>query len=405
MTLKQVIDMADDLKPNAYSVDTKTGWVNEVEGVVQTEVFLLALADVVQYTYATDQNDELLVPPPHNKLYRAYLCAMIDYANGEYDKYENSMAVYNSYLGEYVRWYARTYHPADGDAETLGYYLSAYAIAVKHGYEGTEEAWLASLVQAMLPNRNLLDNGDFGNPVNQRGLTTYSGAGYTIDRWKLASSGHTLSVGAGYITLSGTLRHYFERPTDFSGQTVTFSAEVEGSGTVQLNIYSQEGSANYSQSYQLSGVKQMLTMTKTIGTLADATKTLDAMLQNASALKIYRVKLELGSVSTLESDPPADYGAELRKCQRYYCRGDYQLANPFTPTGSTAYLCAVQYPVQMRVSPAVVISDIVSWASGEAIAGLTATKNIGGSGGFNSLTLNAAQVAVLQFSYAASADL
>ena len=33
-----------------------------------------------------------------------------------------------------------------------------------------------------------------------------------------------------------------------------------------------------------------------------------------------RAKLELGSVSTLANDPPADFGEELRKCQRYVKR-------------------------------------------------------------------------------------
>jgi hypothetical protein len=38
-------------------------------------------------------------------------------------------------------------------------------------------------------HRNLLDNSDFRNPVNQRGQTSYSGARiYTIDRWMAGSS-------------------------------------------------------------------------------------------------------------------------------------------------------------------------------------------------------------------------
>ena len=34
-------------------------------------------------------------------------------------------------------------------------------------------------------------------------------------------------------------------------------------------------------------------------------------------VELRRVKLELGPVSTLQNDPPQDYGEELRKCQRY----------------------------------------------------------------------------------------
>ena len=39
----------------------------------------------------------------------------------------------------------KTYHPKTGEAGFKGYYLSAYAIAQKHGYNGTESEWLASL--------------------------------------------------------------------------------------------------------------------------------------------------------------------------------------------------------------------------------------------------------------------
>lgn len=55
----------------------------------------------------------LLVPFPHDKLYRSYLCAMIDFANGEIDKYNNAMMMFNKQFSEFTEWYARTYRPAD----------------------------------------------------------------------------------------------------------------------------------------------------------------------------------------------------------------------------------------------------------------------------------------------------
>lgn len=113
MTLKQVIDMVDDIKPNAFSNDTKTEWVNEVEGYVQTEVFLLNVDDIVRYNYATDQNKTLLVDPPHDKIYWTYLSAMVDFANGEYTKYNDTVQLYNEFIKEFMRWFAREYRPAD----------------------------------------------------------------------------------------------------------------------------------------------------------------------------------------------------------------------------------------------------------------------------------------------------
>lgn len=150
-TLKSVIEYVDEIKPNAFSNEAKTQWVNECEGLVQTEVLLLADTELISYSYDTDKNKELLVKHPHVKIYWAYLTAMIDFANGEYNKYQNTMQMFNAFFGEYMRWFALWYHPADTHGENdgedgwRGYYISAYGLAVKHGYEGTESEWLESL--------------------------------------------------------------------------------------------------------------------------------------------------------------------------------------------------------------------------------------------------------------------
>ena len=160
-TLQGVLDIIDGIKPNAFSEEAKTAWINEIEGLVQTEVFLLAIEDVVQYTWPENAAATLLAKPPHDKIYWVYLSAMVDFANGEYDKYQNTMQMFNQFFGEYMRWYARTYNPADGEAEVKGYYLSAYAIAVEHGFEGTEADWLASLKG---------EKGDQGTGLDLRGM-------------------------------------------------------------------------------------------------------------------------------------------------------------------------------------------------------------------------------------------
>ena len=160
-TLQGVLDIIDSIKPNAFSEEAKTAWINEIEGLVQTEVFLLAIEDVVQYTWPENAAATLLAKPPHDKIYWVYLSAMVDFANGEYDKYQNTMQMFNQFFGEYMRWYARTYNPADGEAEVKGYYLSAYAIAVAHGFEGTEADWLESLKGAA---------GDQGTGLDLRGI-------------------------------------------------------------------------------------------------------------------------------------------------------------------------------------------------------------------------------------------
>ena len=160
MQLKELIQFVDGLKKNTFSNEVKTAWVNEVEGMVQTDVLRLAIQDVVQYAYREDADPELIVKPPHDRLYRYYLEAMICYEQEEYDRYENCMQMFNQNLNDFVRWVSETLRPQDELACFRGYYLSAYAIAVKLGFLGTEEEWIASL------------KGDKGDPFTYEDFTT-----------------------------------------------------------------------------------------------------------------------------------------------------------------------------------------------------------------------------------------
>ena len=114
MTLSECIARVDGIEPNAYTNDQKAAWVSEIEGKAYTEVFLLTPYEFQPLTYTDNASDTLAVMPPHDKLYPLYLQAMVLYANGEYDRYTNAMALFNSAWGEFVRWFARTYAPADG---------------------------------------------------------------------------------------------------------------------------------------------------------------------------------------------------------------------------------------------------------------------------------------------------
>ena len=117
MTLKDCIDFVDSVEPNDYTEGQKTAWVSEAEGMVQMDVLLRPVREYVPLDYARDKDQPLTVLPPHDKLYRDYLQARIHFANGEYDRYSGSMALFNAEWGEFVRWYARNYSPADRQTE------------------------------------------------------------------------------------------------------------------------------------------------------------------------------------------------------------------------------------------------------------------------------------------------
>ena len=131
MTLSECISFVDGIEPNAYTYDQKTQWVSECEGMIHTEIFLRSQEDFTPLTYADNAGDSLAVKPPHDKLYPRYLQTMILYANGEYERYAASCALFTAAWGEFVRWYARNYSPAeyiDYPSEAADYdYDTAYS--------------------------------------------------------------------------------------------------------------------------------------------------------------------------------------------------------------------------------------------------------------------------------------
>lgn len=114
MTVERLLQEVDALRPNAFTAEQKTAWLNEVEGKIQSEIFLFAPPQVLQYDAVKDRHAELLAAPPHDQVYRSYLCALIDFGNGEYAKYNNSLQLFNAQYTEFMRWFAKNYRPADG---------------------------------------------------------------------------------------------------------------------------------------------------------------------------------------------------------------------------------------------------------------------------------------------------
>jgi hypothetical protein len=109
VTIKQLIEYVDEIRPNSFGNHTKTVWINEIEGAVQTEIMGIYHADVAFYDATADIDTELLVKAPHAKLYAWYLIAMMDLVSMGNKAYENSYRVFNSFWGEYARWYLRTH--------------------------------------------------------------------------------------------------------------------------------------------------------------------------------------------------------------------------------------------------------------------------------------------------------
>lgn len=115
MTIIGAINHIDSVKPNGYSQDDKIRWLSAIDGIVKAEIIdTHEGAESVtsrEYDETTPLTQELLIPHPYCDVYIKWLEAQIDYANGEYGKYNNSITMFNSVYSAYEKYYNRTHKP------------------------------------------------------------------------------------------------------------------------------------------------------------------------------------------------------------------------------------------------------------------------------------------------------
>lgn len=119
MTICEAIVLADDFRPNTFTTSQKIQWLSHLDGIVFDRVIATHEgAEQDSFTgYAPYMSDAelkasvLLIGPPYESVYVHYLEAQIDYANGEYGRYNNSTAMYQADLDAFSCWYNRTHTP------------------------------------------------------------------------------------------------------------------------------------------------------------------------------------------------------------------------------------------------------------------------------------------------------
>lgn len=180
---------------------------------------------------------------------------------------------------------------------------------------------------------NLLDNWYFGRPVNQRGKTSYSENGYTIDRW---NNGATVSIENGFIRVASTGQYsqiFQTIESEFAGKTFSLSFLVRGTPGAQCRTlaYDYEKSVAYGmEAFHTftSSNFEMLTVSGVFSSSTPSKLTFIFYPNNADtklSVDILAAKLELGPTQTLahrEGDKwvlneVPDYGEQMRRCQRY----------------------------------------------------------------------------------------
>ena len=115
MKISEAISAVDSLKPNTYTPEDKVGWLSNLDARVKTQIIDAheSTGPIVfsGYDSLLDQDTELLAPAPYDEMYLRWLEAQIDYHNGEDDRYNNAIILFNNAYEGYKKHYTRTHMP------------------------------------------------------------------------------------------------------------------------------------------------------------------------------------------------------------------------------------------------------------------------------------------------------
>lgn len=195
------------------------------------------------------------------------------------------------------------------------------------------------LIGLQYSNPNLLDNAYWMNRdaiINQRDLNTYSGAGYTIDRWKNETSCGSLSVNTTRITFTwnrtaenefAAFTQYIENNNVLCEMPYTFSILACGEGSLQLRGVDEDPHLSITLSETLTLYSFTIpSLHVDSSKLARFRLISDGSSSLTGHIDLYAAKLEYGTNQTLAhkegdnwvlNDPPPNKTVELLKCLKY----------------------------------------------------------------------------------------
>lgn len=211
-------------------------------------------------------------------------------------------------------------------------------------------------------NPKLLDNWYWGNPVNQRGQTSYTGtdfATYSIDRWLCHGSMH-LSNGEIEVSREGA-------PYGYGYFLQKLGCSIDGK-TVTASVLTSDGVLRWGTLVATSEEQTVPGTDDDLSGLEVSSNSFKfAIGSYDNVYKIIAVGLELGTQQTLAHKENGvwvlneipDYGEQLRKCQRYLRPAGYSFV--VSSTNGNWYgssLFARSEP--MRTVPAIINGDYMA---------------------------------------------
>lgn len=195
--------------------------------------------------------------------------------------------------------------------------------------------------------RNLLDNSDFRNPVNQRGAESYTGSVYSIDRWRSWNDDNTVTVSDNCITISGNAHfaQYVNAALMEAGKTYTCAVKMKNGA-----VYVASGV------YPMSDIAQTDVFRFILSDAEESNVTINAGGEYEWAA-LYEGEY---TADTLPEYIPKGYTAELMECQRYYLKleGSANVVYPAYSVSATQADVTIPVAVPMRVTPTLTVGDV-----------------------------------------------
>ena len=84
-------------------------WLSRLDGLIYIQI--MGKKSYSAYDEAKDMDTELLVDMPYDDIYIRWLEAQINYANGEIDKYNSAITMFNTAFEAYENHYHRNHMP------------------------------------------------------------------------------------------------------------------------------------------------------------------------------------------------------------------------------------------------------------------------------------------------------
>lgn len=114
MKICDAMAMLDKFQPNSFDVGDKIAWLEELDKELWQEVVQTHEGgeDVPEPCYsAGEQEQALLVDGPYKCIYLHWLQSKLDYALGDFARFNNSYASFEADRAAWKNWYHRNHMP------------------------------------------------------------------------------------------------------------------------------------------------------------------------------------------------------------------------------------------------------------------------------------------------------